>query len=74
MSTLDDGSAAIRLEGLSKRFGAFVAVDELSLSVPRGQTFGLLGVNGAGKSTTFRMMMGLQSIESGTVRGRLTVR
>ncbi len=68
MSTLDDGSAAIRLEGLSKRFGALVAVDELSLSVPRGQTFGLLGVNGAGKSTTFRMMMGLQSIDAGTAR------
>jgi ABC-2 type transport system ATP-binding protein len=50
---------AIRIDSLTKRFGAIVAVDDLSLTVPAGEVFGFLGPNGAGKSTTIRMLLGL---------------
>lgn len=50
---------AIAVRGLSRRFGAFVAVDEISFDVRRGEVFGFLGSNGAGKSTTIRMLCGL---------------
>jgi len=49
-------SAALRVEGLSKRFGGFSAVEEVSFEVPRGELFGLLGPNGAGKTTLVRML------------------
>src|SRR5881392_1908487 len=48
----------IRLSNVRKQFGRRVAVDNLSLEVPRGEIFGLLGHNGAGKSTTIGMMLG----------------
>jgi ABC-2 type transport system ATP-binding protein len=51
--------AAIVAEGLTKRFGNFVATDRITFSVQRGEIFGLLGPNGAGKSTTFKMLCGL---------------
>ena len=50
---------AIELEGVEKRFGAKVAVDGLSLEVPRGCIYGFLGPNGAGKTTTLRMIIGI---------------
>ncbi|HKH50384.1 MAG TPA: ABC transporter ATP-binding protein [Mycobacterium sp.] len=50
---------AIRIDSLTKRFGAIVAVDDLSLGVPTGEVFGFLGPNGAGKSTTIRLLLGL---------------
>jgi len=50
---------AVVVAGLSKRFGSFVAVDNISLNVKRGEVFGFLGPNGAGKSTTIRMLCGL---------------
>ncbi|MGA1794916.1 MAG: ATP-binding cassette domain-containing protein [bacterium] len=50
---------AVEIEGLVKRFGDFVAVDHISLSVSRGEIFGFLGPNGAGKSTTIRILCGL---------------
>jgi len=56
---------AIEAESLTKRFGAFVAVDGISFSVPEGQVFGLLGANGAGKSTAIRMLCGLLEPSSG---------
>jgi ABC-2 type transport system ATP-binding protein len=56
---------AIEVEGLTKRFGGFVAVDGISFSVPEGQVFGLLGANGAGKSTAIRMLCGLLEPSSG---------
>jgi ABC-2 type transport system ATP-binding protein len=56
---------AIKLYGLSKRFGPAWAVHNLSLDIPRGCTFGLLGPNGAGKSTTIKMLMGMLSITAG---------
>jgi ABC-2 type transport system ATP-binding protein len=54
-----DPGKAIEVRGLTKRFGAFAAVDDLSFEVRRGEVFGFLGSNGAGKSTTIRMLCGL---------------
>jgi ABC-2 type transport system ATP-binding protein len=59
-------SAAIDVRGLSRHFGSFVAVDDLSFSVKQGEIFGFLGANGAGKSTTIRMLCGLLRPTSGT--------
>jgi ABC-2 type transport system ATP-binding protein len=56
---------AIRVEGLTKRFGEFTAVDGLSFAVAAGEVFGLLGANGAGKTTTFRMLCGLLPASAG---------
>ncbi|MEU0691739.1 ABC transporter ATP-binding protein [Streptomyces uncialis] len=58
----------IELEGLSKRFGEKVAVDELTFTVRPGIVTGFLGPNGAGKSTTMRMMLGLDHPTAGEVR------
>ncbi|MFF2400821.1 ABC transporter ATP-binding protein [Streptomyces goshikiensis] len=58
----------IELEGLTKRFGGKVAVDNLSFQVRPGVVTGFLGPNGAGKSTTMRMMLDLDNPTSGTVR------
>jgi ABC-2 type transport system ATP-binding protein len=64
--SLPGASTAIRATDLSKRFGSFVAVDRVSFEVSAGSIFGLLGANGAGKSTTIRMLCGLLSSSSGT--------
>src|SRR5208282_3449373 len=56
MENQGDTSSAIRVEGLTKRFGDFTAVDHVSFEVPRGEVFGLLGPNGAGKTTLVRML------------------
>ncbi len=53
--------------GLSKRYGATVAVDDLSFTVPPGQVTGFLGPNGAGKSTTMRLILGLDAPSAGSV-------
>ena len=58
----------IRLSGVTKRYGAFTAVDDLSFSVDRGAIYGFLGQNGAGKTTTLRMLMDIVPPTSGTVR------
>jgi ABC-2 type transport system ATP-binding protein len=60
--------AAVEAHGLTRRFGSFTAVDAVSFSVPRGTILGLLGANGAGKSTTIRMLCGLLRSSSGTAR------
>jgi len=59
---------AIETRKLTKRFGAFVAVDGLDLTVSEGEVFGLLGSNGAGKSTAIRMLCGLLTPSSGEAR------
>jgi ABC-2 type transport system ATP-binding protein len=59
--------ASIRVNALTKRFDAFVAVDAVSFEVKKGEIFGYLGANGAGKSTTIRMLCGLLSVTSGEV-------
>jgi ABC-2 type transport system ATP-binding protein len=61
-------SALIEIERLSKRFGAFVAVDDVSFHVAKGEVLGFLGPNGAGKSTTMRMLAGFMAPSSGTAR------
>ena len=64
-------SPAVTLDRLTRKFGDFVAVDEISLTVERGEIFGFLGANGAGKTTAIRMMCGLLLPTSGkgTVNG-----
>jgi ABC-2 type transport system ATP-binding protein len=61
-------AAIIATTGLTKRFGAFTAVDELTLSVEPGAIFAFLGANGSGKSTTIRMLIGLLAPTAGTIR------
>jgi ABC-2 type transport system ATP-binding protein len=58
--------SAILVSDLTRKFGAFTAVDAISFAVERGEIFGFLGANGAGKSTTIRMMCGLLKPTSGT--------
>lgn len=59
--------AVLRTEALTKRFGRFVAVDDVSLQVEEGDLYGFLGLNGAGKTTTMRMILGLVRPTSGRV-------
>jgi ABC-2 type transport system ATP-binding protein len=58
----------VEIEGLRKHFGSVVAVKDLSLRIPRGGVFGLLGPNGSGKTTTIGLMLGLIRPTSGTIR------
>lgn len=58
--------AAVTVEGLTKRFGTFTAVDNVTLTVAPGEIFGFLGPNGAGKSTTIRILCGLLEPTEGT--------
>ena len=57
----------LELSGLSKRFGSLQALDDLSLSLDRGEIVGFVGSNGAGKSTTMRIVMGVLAADSGAV-------
>ncbi len=63
-----DDVPALELRGLTKRFGNFVAVEDLDLVVRRGDVYGFLGPNGSGKSTTIRLILGLVRPTSGEVR------
>ena len=58
----------ITLENVHKSFGGFKALDGLSLEVHKGEIFGLLGANGAGKSTTLNLLLGFSKADSGTIR------
>jgi spermidine/putrescine transport system ATP-binding protein len=64
---LSGGGADLRIEGVTKRFGDFVAVDDLDLHVPEGAFFALLGASGCGKTTTLRMVAGLERPTSGRI-------
>jgi ABC-2 type transport system ATP-binding protein len=68
MTSRPDTEFALEAVGLTKRFGATVAVDDVELHVPRGSAFGYLGPNGAGKTTLIRMLLGLTSTDGGTMR------
>jgi ABC-2 type transport system ATP-binding protein len=62
-----DGALAIDAHGLTKQFGAFRAVDNVTLTVGYGEIYGLLGANGAGKTTIIKMLCGLLGPTSGTI-------
>ncbi|MFE9472938.1 ABC transporter ATP-binding protein [Streptomyces griseofuscus] len=62
-----DNSGDVRLSGIGKTYGAFTAVHPLDLTVPQGSFFALLGASGCGKTTTLRMIAGLEEPTSGTV-------
>jgi ABC-2 type transport system ATP-binding protein len=59
---------AIEMDGLTRRFGAFTAVEDLSLRIPKGCLYGFLGLNGAGKTTTIRMLTTLLPPSSGSAK------
>ena len=61
-------TTALELNGVSKNFGKFRAVDDLSFHVPPGSMFGLLGPNGAGKTTTIRMIMDITAPDTGEIK------
>ena len=56
---------ALRLEGLTKHFGSRVAVDRVNLTVAQGEAFALVGPDGAGKTTTMRLLVGLMDPDEG---------
>jgi ABC-2 type transport system ATP-binding protein len=68
VSDAPDQTTLIEIQGLTKRFGAFTAVDNVSFTVQRGEVLGFLGPNGAGKSTTMRMLAGFMIPTAGTAR------
>src|SRR5437588_4001017 len=76
ISPIDEQDTVVAVEGLSRRFGRTLALDNLSLRVPRGAVFGIVGANGAGKTTLIRHLLGLYRPQQGTVRifGRDPVR
>jgi spermidine/putrescine transport system ATP-binding protein len=61
------GGQDLQIHGVTKRFGSFVAVDDLSLRVPEGSFFALLGASGCGKTTTLRMVAGLERPSAGRI-------
>lgn len=65
--TGDRMTAALTLDGVSKRYGTFQAVRDLSFQVPAGSICGFLGPNGAGKTSTLRMILGLQPVTTGRI-------
>lgn len=64
-SSVNNGDEVIRAVDLTKRFGSFTAVDHINFSVRKGEIFGFLGANGAGKTTAMRMLCGLSKPTSG---------
>ncbi len=64
----EEGAYSIEAEGLTRRFGAFTAVDHVSFKIRRGEIFGFLGSNGCGKTTTMRMLTGLLPATEGTAK------
>ncbi len=58
----------VSVKGLVKRYGSFTVIDGLDMEVRRGEVFGLLGANGAGKTTIFECLEGLRAINGGTIR------
>src|SRR3954467_13148137 len=63
-----EGDVVIHVENVTRRYGHTLALDDISLSVPRGVVFGLVGANGAGKTTLIRHVLGLLRAETGSVR------
>lgn len=68
MNNNDSINKVIKVENLTKKFGDFVAVDNISFEVGKGEIFGFLGANGAGKTTAMRMLCGLSKASSGKAK------
>ncbi|MEM4704017.1 MAG: ABC transporter ATP-binding protein [Candidatus Bathyarchaeia archaeon] len=68
MGETDNQTPSIVLEGISKRYGRFLALDNVSFQVNRGEVFGYIGPNGAGKTTTIKLIVGLLSDFEGSLR------
>jgi putrescine transport system ATP-binding protein len=66
-NTSDSNKDFICIQGVSKHFGDFVAVDSVNLSIERGELFSILGGSGCGKTTLLRMLAGLESPTSGRI-------
>src|SRR5437667_11780851 len=64
---MPDLAPTLRVANVTKRFGDFTAVDDLSFDVRPGRVFGFLGPNGAGKTTTIRMIVGITRPDSGKI-------
>jgi len=64
---MSDGEASLKVENVTKRFGDFTAVENLSFDVRAGRVFGFLGPNGAGKTTTIRMIVGITAPDEGVI-------
>lgn len=64
---MGDGEATLKVENITKRFGEFTAVEDLSFDVKAGRVFGFLGPNGAGKTTTIRMIVGITAPDEGSI-------
>ncbi|MEO7538783.1 MAG: ATP-binding cassette domain-containing protein [Pyrinomonadaceae bacterium] len=64
---MSNSDASLRVEGVTKRFGDFTAVDDLSFEVRPGRVFGFIGPNGAGKTTTIRMIVGITAPDEGRI-------
>jgi len=62
-----DADVVVRVSSLTRRYGPVVAVDDVSLEVRRGEMFGLIGPDGAGKTTTLRVVLGLLAPDAGEV-------
>jgi ABC-2 type transport system ATP-binding protein len=64
----DTSDFAVEMDGITRRFGDFLAVDNVTLSIPKGHLYGFLGLNGAGKTTTIRMLTTLLPPSAGTAK------
>jgi ABC-2 type transport system ATP-binding protein len=64
------GDDVLELQGLTRRYGDLVALDDLSFTVAEGQMFGFVGPNGAGKTTAMRIILGVLAPDAGEVRWR----
>ena len=64
---MSENNTTLRVENVTKRFGDFTAVDDLSFNVRAGRVFGFLGPNGAGKTTTIRMIVGITAPDEGKI-------
>jgi len=64
---MSENNATLRVENITKRFGDFTAVEDLSFEVKAGRVFGFLGPNGAGKTTTIRMIVGITAPDEGKI-------
>src|SRR3954452_6327713 len=65
---MNEQNVTLRVEGVTKRFGDFTAVNNLSFNIRAGRVFGFLGPNGAGKTTTIRMIVGITAPDVGHIK------